>query len=77
LSSASERPRAIWAGGAVVLIFAVPLILSTCLLGLLIAEWLSPNLMIEGAWTCVGACAITAVLLLTARQLRALTCSIA
>ena len=50
----------------------LPVILSTCLPGLLVAEILSPNLKVEGVWTYVAACAIIAVLLMAIGQLRAL-----
>jgi hypothetical protein len=71
--AAIPRPLgAIWLGGTFALVFAIPLLLSTCLPGLLLAEWLAPHLSITGAWTYVAACVITVFLLLSTRQLRAL-----
>jgi hypothetical protein len=63
----------IWLAGSYLLVLVVPLLLSTCLPGLLLAEWITPSLSITGTWTYIGACAITASLLLSVRQLRALT----
>ena len=70
---AIPRPLAFpWLVATFALVFVIPLLLSTCLPGLLLAEWVAPHLSITGAWTYVAGCAITASLLLSARQLRAL-----
>jgi hypothetical protein len=43
-------------------ILLVPLLLMTALPALLTAEWISPGIAIDGFWTYLGACAITALL---------------
>lgn len=63
--------RLVWAGAAFVLVFVLPLILSTRLPGILLADWLSPNLRIDGAWTYIATSAITMVVLIPFRQLGA------
>jgi hypothetical protein len=64
--------RWVWIGGSFVVFLALPLLVSTCLPGLLVAELVSPGLSIEGGWTYAASCAITAVILLSFRRLRAL-----
>jgi hypothetical protein len=43
-------------------VLLVPLLLMTALPALLTAEWISPGVSIDGFWTYLGACAITALL---------------
>jgi len=47
-------------------ILVVPLLLMTAVPALLTAEWISPGIAIDGFWTYLGACAITALLRLVA-----------
>ena len=54
-----------------VLVLVLPLVVSSCLPGLVLAEWLSPNLRIDGAWTYVVASVITMFVLMPFRQLKA------
>ena len=43
-------------------VLVVPLLLMTALPAILTAEWISPGIAIDGLWTYLGACAITALL---------------
>jgi hypothetical protein len=55
-----------WAIGGQALIFIAPVLLATYLPGLLLAEWLT-SLRINGFWAYLGACAITAAILIALR----------